>query len=124
MSVRASRFFCPSALGPCRCGLAVELLHNSIPHPCLVASVVFVVPLPAQRSVYLIELLDVLFVSTHHSQFRIEIACNLRVLGSYISQLLLGSGACAAITRVVPKRTVVHLPSNFHDLLILQKKLF
>ena len=83
-------------------------------------------PLPTEGPRHVIQLLDVLFVCTHHSQYHVEITCNVVICGStpsfsqyfqhawdqkssYISIFLLQSGAYTAITRVVPKRIAAHL---------------
>ena len=107
LSVRKGRFFCLSTLGPCRCGLTIEL-HGSVPHQLLEASEVFVVPMPTQGFIHLIELLDVFFVCTHHSKINLDLLfCKILWLhrrpsrsimthgmeASYISLSFLESGA-------------------------------
>ena len=51
-------------------------------HHFLEASMILVAPLPAQGTVFLHQLLDVLFVCTHHSQFHIELEYNVELCGS------------------------------------------
>ena len=83
MSVRKGSFSYCSAHGPLGSGLAVEFFRNSVPHQFLEASRIFVVSLPAQRTIHPFELLDVFFVRTHHSQFHVEITCNVEVVSTY-----------------------------------------
>ena len=82
------------------------------------------------------QLLDFIFVCTHHSQFHIEITCHVEVLGSsptsfskyfkdardaglvHLQTFAWVWRAYAAITIAVPKRIAVHLSSNFHDLFL------
>ena len=106
-------------------------------HQFLETTRILIVPLPTQKTVYHCQLLDVILVCTHHPQIHIKISCNvvfcssptsfpkcstLEMQASYISKLLLESGAHTAITTLVPKRIAVHLSSNFHDLSLVQNR--
>ena len=82
LSVCEGVLFCPSPFGPCGSGFAVDFFHNPIPHQFLEASRIFVLSLPTQGTVHSRWLLDVIFVCTQHSQFHVEIACNVEVFGS------------------------------------------
>ena len=127
LSVSEGGISCPSASGPCSCARAIKFHHDSTTHQFLNASWMFVVPLPRQEPIHLIQLLVTLrspgmwkslapLLRPSRSTFR-----TLETQASYISRLLPESGAFSAINRVVPKRIAVHLSSNFHDLLIVQK---
>ena len=77
MSVREEMFSSSSAHGPCGRGLAVKFFHYPIPHQFREGSMIFVVSLPKQGTVHSRQLLDVIFVCTHHSQFYIEILADV-----------------------------------------------
>ena len=116
---------------PGGCQFAIELFHNLVPHQLLESSLIIVTYLPAQWTIHLVELFDVIFVCTQQSQLDIMSTRNVECLGScpplfpryfcdildecliYI-QVFVASGACTAMTRTGPKRTAVHLSSDLH----------
>ena len=76
---REHSLFWPTTLKPCKCGLAIEFLQNSVPHQFLEASGIFALPSPPTRKSLHISFLDVLFVWTLHSKFHVEISCKVEV---------------------------------------------
>ena len=64
LSVRESHLFFTATTGPPKCDLAIELLHNSIPHQLLESALVDSTSLPAQGSTHLIMLVVVVQICT------------------------------------------------------------